>query len=251
MHYFIDGYNMLFRILHAGDDLRTQRESLVQDLQCKIHLLKIQATLVFDSHYQPHQGSCSVVDTLEIVFTPEGQTADEYILQQLKELESTAAYTVVTSDKKLAWLCRRRLAKTESIEDFIAALNKRYKNRLRQNKQKAAPQNPLIAPVETSSALSRPLRPLIRDSAPLAKETKNEPKKVLLEESYDFYLTTFEEEYKKLVPQPNAQEALKQVKSKRKKAISKKIVDPEEAHLSDMERWERTFERKAKEEMQF
>ena len=37
MHYFIDGYNLLFRILRAGDNLQKQREEIIQDLEIKIN----------------------------------------------------------------------------------------------------------------------------------------------------------------------------------------------------------------------
>ena len=65
MHYFIDGYNLLFRIVHAGDDLKTQRDELIQDLIHKVNLLQLDVTLVFDSQYQNDEGSRTHHDYLK------------------------------------------------------------------------------------------------------------------------------------------------------------------------------------------
>ena len=131
MHYYIDGYNLLFRVLRAGDDLQKQRQEITADIGKKVTLLELEATLVFDSHYQKDGYVRSHLNSLEIVFTAMGETADELILQELKESAHPSQHTVVTSDKKLANLCRLRQAKTESIDEFLGWLNKRYKNKQR------------------------------------------------------------------------------------------------------------------------
>ena len=45
-------------------------------------------------------------DELEILFTAEGETADEYIIDEIKNHPHPQQETVVTSDKKLAWHVR-------------------------------------------------------------------------------------------------------------------------------------------------
>ena len=116
MHYFIDGYNLLFRVLKSGDNLKSKREEITKNLDTKIDILKLDCTLVFDSHYQEDDSTRSHYKSLEIVFTATGQTADEYILTELKQSKNPTQHTVITSDKILARLCRMRLSKTESVE---------------------------------------------------------------------------------------------------------------------------------------
>lgn len=141
--YFIDGYNLLFRVLQGGENLQHERQQLIKELERKLSLLKLPAVIVFDSQYQPDEGSVTHLKWLEIIFTAQGETADEYILQRLKDTSNgSQAHSkqpcVVTSDKKLAWLCRKRLAKVESVEEFMTLLNRRVKNKQRE-KAKASP----------------------------------------------------------------------------------------------------------------
>ena len=41
MHYFIDGYNLLFRLCMDSEDLQSQREAIIHDLNKKISLIKM------------------------------------------------------------------------------------------------------------------------------------------------------------------------------------------------------------------
>lgn len=127
MHYYVDGYNLMFRLLRASDDLQKQREQVIRDLNRKAGFLELDITLVFDSKYQAGEAERIRVDHLEVLYTNEGETADECILDELTGLQET----VVTSDKKLAYLSRLKQAKTESVSEFILWLNKRYKNKIR------------------------------------------------------------------------------------------------------------------------
>jgi Predicted RNA-binding protein containing a PIN domain len=228
MHYYIDGYNLLFRILRAGDDLRTQREQITTDIEVKTAALDVDATLVFDSHYQEDDSTRSHLRNLEIVFSALGETADEYILQEIKESQNPSHHTVVTSDKKLAHLCRLRLAKTESVEEFLSSINKRYKNKLSQRKkpepQTLAPPPPKIAPKPAHFI------PKADDSA---------------ESCFDFYLNSFEDSVKLIESQtpPKPPPKPKKISAKQSKKIkSNESASKEDSHLSDMERWQNAFE---------
>lgn len=230
MHYYIDGYNLLFRILHAGDNLQKQRRELIEDLEAKCHFLELDATLVFDSHYQPDDGSRSHYNNLEICFTALNQTADEFILQALKESSHPAQETVVTSDSHLAWRCRRYLAKTERVEEFMLWLDKRCKNKRRQNKLNAK----MLAPKAAQALSKQP------NSNSLAPE-----KKSISEGSFDFYLEVFEKELENSLtetPKITSKEPAEaqSPKKKKKKTTSKSIPEQME---TDMQRWMRLFER--------
>lgn len=226
MHYYIDGYNLLFRVLRAGDDVRKQREEITVDIERKVNLLELDATLVFDSHYQEDDNTKSHFNSLEIIFTSTGETADEFILQELKESQNPSQHTVVTSDKKLARLCQLRLAKTESVDEFLAWIGKRYRNKLRQKK------------ILTS-------KPLIPKTAELPKSPPPpQPPKPQDEalNCFDYYLTTFEKEVseqEKLSP-PLPKKAAQEPK---KPKVKKRQLTQEESQLSDLQRWQKAFEK--------
>jgi uncharacterized protein len=228
MHYFIDGYNLLFRVLQGGgENLRKEREHITKDLELKINLLELDTTLVFDSQYQPDEGSVSHLRCLKIVFTAVGETADEYILQKIKEASHPTHNLVITSDKKLGWLCRKRLAKVESVEEFIQMLNRRYKNKLREQNSTAS-QKKESAPLPSSLQVSQ-------------KKNDIKPKRqASLQECYDYYLHIFQSEFKAL-PESSTKSNLNYSKIKRKE----NAPSPEDQLLTDMERWQKIFEKKS------
>jgi hypothetical protein len=82
----------------------------------------------------------------------------------------------VTSDKRLAWAARRRLAKTESVEEFLAWLNKRFYNKIRRLKDAEG--------LKSVKAVSLPKKAIKRDIEPA--ET--------IEERFEYYLKIFEGE---------------------------------------------------------
>lgn len=154
MHYFIDGYNLLFRRLRAGGELQIQREFIIRELDECASFLELDITIVFDSQHQYGLGTRTHYHHIEICFTDEGETADDYILKALKRVAKSQQETVITSDKRLAWQVRRRLAKTESVEQFLKWVIKRSQNKTRRLKQEAAPpisQPPTPQPKVTKS----------------------------------------------------------------------------------------------------
>ena len=74
--YYIDAYNLIFRFLKRGEELRAMRETLIEDLRKKADFLDTHLILVFDSHYYDGEGSRSHKGELEIVYTDQGQSAD-------------------------------------------------------------------------------------------------------------------------------------------------------------------------------
>lgn len=177
MHYFLDGYNMMFRIARATEDFRRQREQIISDLSTKIQILELDVTVVFDAKYQPGGATRSHTPSIEILYTAEGETADEFILNELKGEKRPSEHTVVTSDKKLAYLAKLCHSKTESVEDFIGWLNRRYRNKLRRQDIKRTPIKPLKS---MAKSLPKP------GTTP--------------EESFDFYLHEFEKRLHKEDP---------------------------------------------------
>ncbi len=217
MHYFIDGYNLMFRILRAGDDLQTQRKTIIRELNRKIQALNLDVTLVFDAHYQREESSRYHLSNLEICFSAKGESADEFILHKLRHEKKPRQQTVVTSDKKLAWLARRQGSLTETIEEFLKWLNNRYKNKIKRTKK------PL-------QAISTPERVELPLAAPPSSP----------EEGSDYYLQQFEMRFQEMVKQEPLPKEKETVKKKKTARIKKATEDK---GLSNMDRWQKAFER--------
>lgn len=147
MHYFVDGYNLIFRRIRAGENLQEQRAAIIYELDEAADLLELDITIVFDAQYHLGIGSRGHYHHIEICFTDEGETADDYILEAVRLQKKPHQETVVTSDKKLAMQARRRLAKTETVEQFMAKIGKRCQNKQRrQTIQKPAIPAPVPEP---------------------------------------------------------------------------------------------------------
>jgi predicted RNA-binding protein with PIN domain len=238
MHYFIDGYNLLFRLLHGSEDLQSQREAIIYDLNQKVSLVKIDVSIVFDSTFQIGERTRTHYDQLEILFTAEGETADEYIMDEIKNHAYPQQETVVTSDKKLAWQVRNRSAHTETVEEFILWLNRAYKNRIRQFKKEkhTVVTPPPASRKETYYSLVPP------KDAPLGTYT-------------DYYAQVFESEWQEILIKEEEkckQASLAQFSTKKRPPRKpKKRKDPfeapqtpEEKAATETERWLRIFEKR-------
>lgn len=200
MHYFIDGYNLLFRLLGDGDLLRDQRDWIIWDLSEKLQFLDLDITIVFDATYCHGNSNRSHYKNLEIIYTSSDETADEYIITELSNIENPRQETVVTSDKKLAWLARRLNAKTESIEQFNRWLNQRYKNK-RKGVKKEKPtketklQEDMLPILEGSQDknVNLYLKAFEKRYGELEKETTSQKKNEPSESEVERWLRIFEE----------------------------------------------------------
>lgn len=174
MRYYVDGYNLLFRLFKTDEELQERRDRFLEVLQAKASLLDLHITVVFDSQYHPSEATHTHFGALEVLFTDTGVTADECILHLVKA--DTHKKVVVTSDKRLAIKARHQEAKTETAEEFLAWLNKRFLNRVKRQKKepKPKPKPPIAAPMEKP-----------------AKRRKPGPKATLAE-CFDYYLEVFE-----------------------------------------------------------
>lgn len=188
MHYLIDGYNLLFRISTVLEDFSAGREAIIQDLNRKASRLNMDLILVFDAPGREGEAYRTHYNQLEIIFSAEGETADELILKILKGKKGCADYTVVTSDNQLAWRARHLGAKTEMVDSFLIKLNKQYLNALRKE----------------SKTLTLPDQ----------KRKKVESKEILsdqvVEGSFEYYLEIFE---KNIQPAPVKEERKREVES--------------------------------------
>jgi uncharacterized protein len=188
MHYYIDGYNYMFRYYYAEDDLQEKRQRLLADLNAKVKLLKLDVTIVFDAQYEPSSNSRTHFDALEVIFTSHGEIADEFILQALKIASFPAMQTVVTSDKKLYSQAKRLHAQAETVELFIEKLHKRYQNKIRRLEH-PKPSKKIQEQQAIQALMAKP--------PPDPQKKQHKPSsKALLGECFDYYLEVFERRFR-------------------------------------------------------
>lgn len=133
MHFFIDGYNFLFQLSHDWHfDLRTQREAIIQAFSEKIEELKLSLTIVFDGAEMPRGDyTRGHWKNVEVVYTHEGLTADDYIIHQLEQVKHGKLYTVVTADRELMNKAKMLGAYAMDNKEFFQLLEHRKKKQIR------------------------------------------------------------------------------------------------------------------------
>ena len=126
MIYYVDGYNLLFRLADSRTSLRKQRTSIIRFLQNQFVHLKSKGLLIFDGAHRPDEESgLSYPSPMELAFTPKGQSADENILDRVEMLSNRKNATVVTNDQGLKRQAGAFGAKTMSNDAFLKWLLKR------------------------------------------------------------------------------------------------------------------------------
>lgn len=140
--YLLDGYNFLFRLLPDTGSLRTMREALLSDLGEKAHSLNLKLSVVFDAGAQKQEeGKHYSYHTLDVLFTPYGITADEWIIREVQQAQKPQNITVVTSDKALQRQVCAYGGYTQPVEDFLGWLQQKCE---RKKRKKIAHPPPLI-----------------------------------------------------------------------------------------------------------
>src|SRR5690554_5778758 len=100
---FVDGYNVInswerFKEL-KNINLEEPRNELIDILTEYKHYSGIEIILVFDAHLvKGNSGTKENYKGLEIVYTKENETADQYIEKKLDEIGRTKRVRVATSD---------------------------------------------------------------------------------------------------------------------------------------------------------
>ncbi len=150
MHYWIDGYNLLFRITKNYREMKQNERKLLSALNQAIILLKYHATAVFDGREKdPPEALRRNFDALALIYTPHNQTADDYILEAVADSANPTKETVVSSDYELLSKAKQRGANILTIEEFLSRLVKK------KQKKKAATEKVFQ---ESSTELKRLLK---------------------------------------------------------------------------------------------
>lgn len=236
MHYYIDGYNMLFRHMPSRN-LQAERETLLDELNQKISLLNLDVSIVFDATFQEGGRSRSHLESLEILYSAEGETADEYIIDVISRASNPRSEVVVTNDKMLASHVRHFSAKVESVEAFMQWLNRSYQKRLRNPKK---PKTKLVLPKFIPPA---PFIPII--APPFSSTISND-----YERDVDYYQRIFEAEFQMIEEQKEKDKAAKlPLKKTRRPKTAKNpfqdLPDRPKKEATKMERWLKAFENRS------
>lgn len=239
MRYFIDGYNLIFRSgRFSSSELKNSRMDWIGWLNLQKGLLHGTITIVFDSAYVPGEIEKSHSGSVEILYTAQGETADQWIINQLawSKKRINKSIIVVTSDNQLAKQVRHLGAHTQSIEEFLRIVDRRVEkkeHRLCANPIKTASFSIKL----TSELIKKPLPATPLLALPLAEKGNFSASS---EQAFTYYLSSFEkklqlqqEEEKNIEKKPH-----KEIHLKRKK---KKISPPLLVRESEEERWQRLF----------
>jgi predicted RNA-binding protein with PIN domain len=128
VNYFLDGYNILFTLTESDHPFATQRQKIIRFLQKRFALFKMNGILVFDGKVRRDEESGrSYRSPLDIIYTPKGQSADQYIVERIESSENPRQITVVTNDRALVANARSLGAKTTPNAEFIQWLLSRKK----------------------------------------------------------------------------------------------------------------------------
>lgn len=138
MHYYIDGYNFLFRVSKKKLPLEQKRDLILITLNEELEKLRLNTTIVFDSSDKLRDHSSrGHLDALEIVYTTKNESADDYIFKAIEHASHPQNETVVTSDRELAGKCKQLRAKILSIDQFLAFIKKKKEQKRRLSPVKA------------------------------------------------------------------------------------------------------------------
>jgi hypothetical protein len=149
MHYWIDGYNLLFRITKNYRAMKQNERKLLAALNRSVTDRKYQVTVVFDGREKdPPEALRRNLDSLALIYTPHHQTADDYILEAIGDAAHPAHEVVVSSDLELLRKAKQRGAKVLTIEEFLSQL-------VRKKGKRRSPEKVFQ---ETSSELQRLLK---------------------------------------------------------------------------------------------
>lgn len=227
MHYFVDGYNLLFRSEHSTHGLQQQRENVVAYLLERVTVLELNVTLVFDSAYTPGLSTRQHMGRLEIVYSSAGETADAYIIGEVLLSKARQRETIITSDKQLAEHARRLGAKTMNVESFCAWLQARYLRRRGKFHNKALA---VFTPLPLAKAEKKMIPP------PICQTPKQ------LVSGPDHYLQIFEERFNGITENDSPKlsktvhHELPKRRPRKRQAQARK-----EAPETDSDRWLRLF----------
>lgn len=176
-HYLIDGYNLFFRTAAGqdGSSFRQERDKTIQLISAQLKVTGFAASLVFDAAWQEGPSEKHVKGDLEIIYTDSGESADDWIVNEVKRSLKPSQLIVVTSDRKLAWRARMKGALTLTVEDFLKLVRRVARKKLAKPVEAKLP--PKLVQREKPPTLNERYEKLFEEKtdAPQIKQKKETP----------------------------------------------------------------------------
>jgi predicted RNA-binding protein with PIN domain len=124
MLFLLDGYNLLFRSGPPAKDFEAKRLQFIEEMEQQADQNGIRMTIVFDAAQTPDLFVRSHYKSVEIVYSSENQSADDYILRLVEHSNRSSRITVVTNDNGLSRRARALGARSEGVEQFLSKLER-------------------------------------------------------------------------------------------------------------------------------
>lgn len=110
--------------------MKANQKQILAAINTWVSQLNLSVTIVFDGRQKdPPEAIRGHLDQLEVIYTPEHQTADAYILHELEILDNLNEETVVSSDRELTGIAKQRGAKILTVEQFMSQLVRKRKKK--------------------------------------------------------------------------------------------------------------------------
>ena len=106
--------------------MKEQERSLLEKLYQTMTQLNSPMTVVFDGREKdPPEALRRNLRSMNIVYTPTRQTADDYILEMLEHVKNPDFEIVISSDRELLRKAKQKGARTQTIEEFLKSISKK------------------------------------------------------------------------------------------------------------------------------
>lgn len=129
MRYIIDGYNFFFQLQEEIDPFHKARDAFIDKLTEYLASLNIRSELIFDSSVSNHLQFATKRSErcVDIIFSPAGTTADDYIIEKLSTEKYPQTVTVVSDDNGVLRRSVDLCAHTQNVSNFLQLLSRRKK----------------------------------------------------------------------------------------------------------------------------
>ncbi|MFZ1082246.1 MAG: NYN domain-containing protein [Candidatus Kryptoniota bacterium] len=126
MKWIVDGYNVIFSDARLSkllrNDIEAAREELILKIKSCNSLIADKVNLVFDGKYNATANKIS--DSLIISFSTKGQTADDFIKEQIERSARRRSLCIVSNDLAIIDYARICGANVVKSEEFLSMLGK-------------------------------------------------------------------------------------------------------------------------------
>lgn len=142
MNYLIDGYNLLF-LFHIQGSLQEQRRFLVEKIQKIFAARSLCGIIVFDgARIEGEDSGLAYASPLEIVFTSQKTTADEWIVEKIERSKKRNHFIVISDDHSIQKHARHLGAQIQSRQAFLQFLfQKKFRKEKNQKEIRETPRS--------------------------------------------------------------------------------------------------------------